>query len=142
MMPRCYLDHNATSALRPEAREAMLQALDYAGNPSSVHAEGRAARRIVVEPDSVYFTASGTEAANWLLQPRGQEMLAVSAVEHPCILSGHRFAADKCHILPVSQAGTLDPASLGALLAQGSVAAIQAANNETGVIQPAALIAD
>ena len=88
MKPRCYLDHNATSPLRPEARAAMIAAFDYAGNPSSVHAEGRAARRIVedaretvatvfeVAPSRVFFTGGGTEAANWLLQPRGDETLA------------------------------------------------------------------
>ena len=103
MRPRCYLDHNATSPLRPEARAAMIAAFDCAGNPSSIHGEGRAARQIIenaretvaalfeVEPAAVYFTSGGTEAANWLLQPRGAETLAVSAVEHPCVLAGHRF---------------------------------------------------
>ena len=108
MRPRCYLDHNATSPLRPEARAAMIAAFDCAGNPSSIHGEGRAARQIVenaretvaalfeVEPAAVYFTSGGTEAANWLLQPRGDETLAVSAVEHPCVLAGHRFGQDRC----------------------------------------------
>ena len=107
MRPRCYLDHNATSPLRPEARAAMIAAFDCAGNPSSIHGEGRAARQIVedaretvaalfeVEPASVYFTSGGTEAANWLLRPRGSETLAVSAVEHPCVLAGHRFGVRK-----------------------------------------------
>ena len=120
MKPRCYLDHNATSPLRPEARSAMVAAFDCIGNPSSTHAEGRAARQIVesaretvaamfeVDPSGVYFTGSGTEAANWLLQPRGDEMLAASAVEHPCVLSGHRFSQDKCQIIPVFEDGALD----------------------------------
>ena len=114
MKPRCYLDHNATSPLRPEARAAMIAAFDCAGNPSSIHGEGRAARQIVedaretvaalfeVEPAAVYFTSGGTEAANWLLQPRGGETLAVSAVEHPCVLAGHRFRdRDSVRSIPV-----------------------------------------
>ncbi len=154
MRPRIYLDHNATAPLRPEARGAMAAAFDCAGNPSSIHAEGRAARRIVedaretvaaifeVEPSRVYFTSGGTEAANWLLQPRGRETLVVSAVEHPCVLSGHRFAEDKCRIVSVSEDGTLDQDALEAALASGPVAAIQAANNETGVVQRTAKIAE
>ena len=102
MSVRSYLDHNATSPLRPEAREAMIDALDCAGNPSSLHAEGREARAIVenaretvaqifqVMPQAVTFTSGGTEAANWLLQHRDGLKLALSAVEHPCVLKGHR----------------------------------------------------
>ena len=154
MKPRIYLDHNATAPLRPEARAAMAAAFDCAGNPSSIHAEGRAARRIVedaretvaaifeVEPSRVYFTSGGTEAANWLLQPRGRETLVVSAVEHPCVLSGHRFATGDCRAVPVLEDGTLDLDALEAALASGPVAAIQAANNETGVVQRTANIAE
>ena len=84
MSARCYLDHNATAPVRPEAREAMMAALDCAGNPSSVHAEGRAARAIVEgareriaalfgdKASAVSFTSGGTEAANWLLAAAGQ----------------------------------------------------------------------
>ena len=109
-----YLDHNATSPLRPEARDAMIAALECAGNPSSIHAEGREARGIVenaretvarifqVKPQAVTFTSGGTEAANWLLQARPGHKLVSSAVEHPCVLQGHRFAAEDVHIVPVS----------------------------------------
>ncbi len=154
MKTRCYLDHNATSPLRPEARAAIAGAFDCIGNPSSIHAEGRAARRIVedaretvagifeVAPSQVYFTSGGTEAANWLLQPRGAETLAVSAVEHPCVLSGHRFEAVKLRVIPVFEDGAIDLNALEAALSPGSVAAVQAANNETGVVQPAAEIAE
>ena len=112
MKPRSYLDHNATSPLRPEARAAMVAAFDCIGNPSSIHAEGRAARQIVedaretvaavfeVDASQVYFTSGGTEAANWLLQPRRSETLAVCAVEHPCVLSGHRFELSSSHRFP------------------------------------------
>ncbi|MGB9025196.1 MAG: cysteine desulfurase family protein [Rhodomicrobium sp.] len=153
MKPRSYLDHNATSPLRPEARAAMVAALDRFGNPSSVHGEGRAAREIVedarervagifgVEPFSVYFTCGGTEAANWLLQPRGDETLAHTAVEHPCVLSGHRFETANVRAVPVLKDGIVDLDALGASLSAGSIAAVQAANNETGVTQPIRAVA-
>lgn len=147
MSVRSYLDHNATSPLRPEAREAMIDALDCAGNPSSLHAEGREARAIVenaretvaqifqVMPQAVTFTSGGTEAANWLLQHRDGLKLALSAVEHPCVLKGHRFPDGDVHAIPVSPEGIVE---LGAPEEALSLAAIvvQAANNETGVIQP------
>ena len=80
-MERIYLDYNATAPLRPQAREAMLLALDLPGNRSSVHGEGRAARRMIDEargqvaralgadPRYVTFTSGGTEAANLVLTP-------------------------------------------------------------------------
>ena len=153
MRARVYLDHNATSPLRPEARAAMVAALDCFGNPSSVHAEGRAARQIVeaaretaaaifgVEPSGVYFTSGGTEAANWLLQPFGGETLAFSAVEHPCVLTGHRFELGKARLVSVIENGSVDLDEFEAALSPGSIAAVQAANNETGVIQPIGEIA-
>ena len=81
MSERVYLDHNASSPLRPEARAAMLAALDLEGNPSSVHAEGRAARAVIeaareevaalvgAAPSQVIFTSGGTEANNMALEP-------------------------------------------------------------------------
>ena len=147
MSVRSYLDHNATSPLRPEARDAMIDALDCAGNPSSLHAEGREARAIVenaretvaqifqVMPQAVTFTSGGTEAANWLLQASAGHKLALSAVEHPCVLKGHRFPDGDVHVIPVSPEGIVE---LGAL-ERGvnvlpAIVAVQAANNETGVI--------
>ncbi len=94
MTRRVYLDWNATAPLRPEARAAMLAAMDLGGNPSSVHAEGRAARAIVEQararvaeavgaaPDEVIFTSGATEAAALVLAGRG---LAGAAVEHDCV---------------------------------------------------------
>jgi cysteine desulfurase len=148
MRPRSYLDHNATSPLRPEARSAMLAAFECIGNPSSVHSEGRAARSLIenaretvaavfeVEPSQVYFTSGGTEAANWLLKPEGEEALALPAVEHPCVSSGHRFKSGNASRIPVSEDGTIELGVFEAALTPGSFAAVQAANNETGVIQP------
>ncbi|MGA7323374.1 MAG: cysteine desulfurase family protein [Rhodomicrobium sp.] len=147
-MMRSYLDHNATSPLRSEARDAMTKAFGCAGNPSSVHKEGREARSIVesaretvasvfgVEPDGVFFTSGGTEAANWLLQPCETRMLLLSPTEHDCVLTGHRFEPDCVRFIPVSSAGILDLAALQLALAPGSLIAAQAANNETGVLQP------
>ncbi len=148
MRARSYLDHNATSPLRLEAREAAIAALDCFGNPSSIHKEGRTARQVVedaretvarifeVKPSRVYFTSGGTEAANWLLQPLGDETLALGAVEHPCVLSGHRFEPSSVRIIPVAADGGLGLDALETAISPGSVAAVQAANNETGVIQP------
>lgn len=157
--PRAYLDHNATTPLRPEARAAMLAGLDLLGNASSIHAEGRAARtRIEAARDdiaaltgtsakNIVFTSGATEALNLVLTPdlelRGQsgfDRLLMGGGEHSCVLAGHRFAPDRVEILPLTAEGTLDLAALSKALAKGGRAllALQAANNETGVIQPVA----
>ncbi len=161
-IPRAYLDYNATAPMRPEARAAVLAAMDRLGNPSSIHAEGRAARAIVedarravaelagVEPRCVVFTSGGTEAANLALTPAigatGLEQplarLIVGAGEHPCVLHGHRFAAERTAIAPLGADGRIDLDALAALLdssdGRPAMLALQGANNETGVIQPVA----
>jgi cysteine desulfurase len=156
---RTYLDHNATSPLRPEAREALLAAMD-AGNPSSVHAEGRAARLMVenaraevsrlagAAPRSVTFVSSGTEAANMALNTRfgvaqketPLERLIVGAGEHPCVLNGRRFPDSAVEIAPLCPDGRIDLDWIEvACRKPGRVLlALQGANNETGVIQPVA----
>lgn len=159
MIARVYLDWNATTPLRAAAREAMLAAFDLIGNPSSVHAEGREARRLVEEaravvaaalgalPRNVVFTSSGTEANALALSPglRGPsggpvERLLVSAVEHASVLAGGRFAADRVTPVRVTQSGVVDLAHLAALLADGppALVSVMAANNETGALQPVA----
>ncbi|UEM17182.1 cysteine desulfurase [Bradyrhizobium barranii subsp. barranii] len=159
MPSRVYLDWNATTPLRAEARTAMLAAWELIGNPSSVHAEGREARRLVEEaratlaaavgalPRNVVFTSAGTEANALALSPglRGAsggpvERLLVSAVEHASVLSGGRFPADKVSQIPVTRAGVIDLGHLKALLGDGppALVSIMAANNETGAIQPIA----
>jgi cysteine desulfurase len=158
---RIYFDYNATAPLRPLARDKMLSALDFIGNPSSVHSEGRAARRIVEDAReavaglvggdarNVIFTASGTEAANLALTPRIEapgldgtaRRLIVSAGEHFCVLRGHRFAEAAVAIAPLDKEGRIDLEALRAEVARGDgrvILALQAANNETGVIQPVA----
>src|SRR5262245_23632849 len=114
MAERLYFDWNATAPLRPQARAAALAALDVVGNPSSVHAEGRAARRLVeearesvaalmgAEPRNVVFASGGTEANMLALAPAGgRDRLLVSAIEHPSVLAGGRFPADAVERVPV-----------------------------------------
>ncbi len=111
MAERSYFDWNATAPLRPEAREALLEALAASGNPSSVHAEGRAARRLVerareqvaalvgAQPADVVFTSGGTEANMLALTPaietagekRPRDRLLMSAIEHSSVRAGGRF---------------------------------------------------
>lgn len=151
---RAYLDHNATSPLRPEARDAMIAALDCLGNPSSIHLEGRVARALIetarettarifgVKPSAVTFTSGGTEAANWLLRPLDSGKISVSTVEHACVLQGHRFHPEHVRMIPVSEDGTVEFPALEEVTQGASVVAVQAANNETGVIQPLEKIAE
>ncbi|SCB31887.1 cysteine desulfurase [Bradyrhizobium yuanmingense] len=157
MPNRVYLDWNATTPLRPEARAAMVAAFDLVGNPSSVHAEGRESRRLVEEaratlaaavgaqPRNIVFTSAGTEANALALSPglRGPsgapvERLLVSAVEHASVLAGGRFPADKIGLIQVTRSGLVDLDHLKALLKGGppALVSIMAANNETGALQP------
>jgi cysteine desulfurase len=161
-MPRIYFDHNATVPLRPEARVAMIQALDLVGNASAIHAEGRATRSAVerareavarvtgAEAKNVTFTSGATEAVNLGLTPHWQDgaekrpldALLVAATEHSVVLKGHRFAPDCVEILPVGTDGRLLLEALDEALerraGQRIMLALQSANNETGVLQPVA----
>ncbi|NBB69585.1 MAG: aminotransferase class V-fold PLP-dependent enzyme [Alphaproteobacteria bacterium] len=139
------LDHNAGSPLRPEARAAMLAALDAGGNASAVHGRGRAAKARLedardalaaacgVGADRVVFTAGGTEADALALHGR---RVAASAVEHPAVLAQPGVVAT----VPVDAAGRVRvDAVAGTVTASGAdTVAVMAANNETGVIQPLA----
>jgi len=164
---RAYLDYNASAPLLAVARAAVVDALDIAANPSSVHEEGRAARRVIEEarrsvaalvgarPEHVVFTSGATEAASTLLTPdwkmgRGavrMSRLFVSDADHPCILGGGRFAPAQISRIGVDGDGIVDIAALAAALAAHDrteglpLVAIHAANNETGVIQPIGRIA-
>lgn len=160
MAERTYLDWNATAPLRPEARQAMVAALDTSGNPSSVHAEGRAVRRLVeearrqvaalvgAEAANVVFTSGGTEANATALCPAGPtDVLLVSAIEHPSVLAGGRFRADAVRTVPVDADGVIDLAALERQLAgvggegRRALVSLMHANNETGVVQPVAAVA-
>ena len=131
MNPRLYLDWNATTPLRPQARAAMVAAMDVAGNPSSVHAEGRAARAVIekargqvaralgAEGADIIFTSGATEAAALACAGRG---LVCAPVEHEAV------AAWCDPVLAVDRNGQVrvaDPART----------ALQLANSETGVVQ-------
>ena len=157
MAPRVYLDWNATAPLRPRARAAMAAALDFVGNPSSVHAEGRAARHLVeearrqvaalvgAETRNVVFTSGGTEANMLALSPAvgtggaACGRLLVSAIEHPSVLAGGRFPVAVVEQVPATADGRIDLAALAkALAAPGGrpLVSLMLANNETGVLQP------
>jgi cysteine desulfurase len=156
---RIYLDWNATAPLRKEARAALVSALDVLGNPSSVHAEGRVARRLVenareqvamlvnAEPRNVLFTSGGTEANALALTPRveGNARLLISPIEHVSVLAGGRFAASQIEKLTVLSNGQIDLGALDRRLTQSAetiLVSVMLANNETGVVQPIAEIAE
>jgi cysteine desulfurase len=163
MPDRVYLDWNATTPLRPEARQAMSAAWEVAGNPSSVHAEGRQARRLVEDaraavsaavgarPQDVVFTSGGTEANALALTPglrRGAgeplRRLLVSAIEHTSVLSGGRFLPEAIGTIQVNGSGLIDIDHLRRLLSVGQPAlvSVMLANNETGALQPVGEVAD
>jgi cysteine desulfurase len=163
MPERVYLDWNATTPLRPEARQAMAAAWEVAGNPSSVHTEGRQARRLVEDARAavasavgarapyVVFTSGGTEANALALTPglrRGASepvrRLLVSAIEHPSVLSGGRFAPEAIETIRVTGSGLIDLDHLRQLLANGppTLVSVMLANNETGALQPVGEVAD
>lgn len=148
-----YLDHNATTPLRPEARAAMERAMQACGNPSSVHREGRLARRQVEEarddvarlvgarPAQVVFTSGGTEANALALHGSGRRRVLVSAVEHASVLK----AIDDADVLPVDGDGVVEVGALEERLSdeddRPALISVMLANNETGVLQPVAEIA-
>jgi cysteine desulfurase len=163
MSERAYFDWNATVPLRREARAAMVAALGLAGNASSVHAEGRAARRLVeearaqvadlagTEAKNVTFTSGATEANMLALTPAIEiggrksvrDRLFVSAIEHPSVRGGGRFPAEMTEELPISSDGAVDLHALRSAIARAErpLISVMLANNETGVIQPIADIA-
>lgn len=163
---RAYLDWNASAPLLPEARDALLSALDLTANPSSVHAEGRQAKRLVEEArrdvaalchakaEHVVFTSGASEAVALVLTPdwrMGRSHLVYSklyttATDHSIVVGGGRFAYTDVTELPVGRDGVLDLSALQAALdahdrsAGLPLVAVHLANNETGIVQPAAAI--
>lgn len=147
-----YLDHNATSPVRPEARRAVADAMEHVGNASSVHRYGRVARRTIEDareiiagfvdaaPGDVIFTSGGTEANNLAVRGADRTRVLVSAVEHVSVLD----AAPEAERIPVDGDGVVDLVALDRLLAKDSrpaLVCVMLANNETGVIQPVAEVA-
>ncbi|WP_142779379.1 cysteine desulfurase family protein [Agrobacterium sp. T29] len=163
-LTRTYMDWNATAPLLPAVRDVLVSALDLAGNPSSVHREGRAARAAVegarrevaalvgAEAAHVTFTSGATEAANLVLTPdfrMGRAPvryghLYVSAIEHPAFREGGRFGKADVTEIPVTSMGVIDLAALQTLLSSHDASvglpmvACMLVNNETGILQPVA----
>lgn len=155
-----YLDHNATTPLAPQAREAVIRALDQLGNPSSVHEPGRLARNLLDEARrqvaalvnvyarNVIFTSGGTEANNLVLRGvaarHGKGRILVSAVEHSAVLGPARdlaAAGFSVELLPVDEEGRVQPAAVAERLGPDVIlVSIMAANNETGALQDVAEI--
>jgi cysteine desulfurase len=144
-----YLDANASEPLRPEAKAAMAAAFEITGNPSSVHAAGRAARRLLEDArervaaafgaraQDVVFTSGGTEANALAVHAPGETRRVISgATEHDSI----RAAAPNAVALPVDRDGVVDLDTLNLWLGSGPPAqvCVMLANNETGTIQPVA----
>lgn len=156
---RTYLDHNATQPLRPEAQAAMLAALDVFGNPSSVHAEGRAARAIIeaareevaalvnARPGEVIFTSGATEANSYAISGRAWSALLFGNCEHVAVLTPARRAKASRTELPCRSDGVQDidgAHAWGATRPASDVpafASLALANGETGVLQPVAELA-
>ncbi|MET1415530.1 cysteine desulfurase family protein [Roseibium sp. HPY-6] len=165
-MPRrsdpIYLDHNAGAPLRPVARESMIEVLSDAGNASSVHTDGRRARGRIesarekvarlcsAQNRAVTFVSGGTEGNMMALTPVWQvqgapvylEKLFRSAVEHPSVVTGGRFAVANQCVVPVDSDGVIQIDALKDSVCdtEPSLISVMAANNETGVIQPLAEI--
>jgi cysteine desulfurase len=155
MNQRSYLDYNATAPLRLEVREAVIDALSLNGNPSSVHAEGRAARAAIerarakvaklvgAKAENVIFTSGGTEANALALAAQSGEAwhCYLSAIEHPSVLSGGRFYRETTTIIPVTPDGVADLDVLRKKLEKHKpggwrpFVSLMTANNETGAIQ-------
>ncbi|MEL7100001.1 MAG: aminotransferase class V-fold PLP-dependent enzyme [Pseudomonadota bacterium] len=165
-MDRVYLDHNATTPLRPEAREAMLRAMDVVGNPASVHAEGRSAKGLVEAAraqvaalvgcgrNQVIFTGSATEAAALAVAQKGRHggRFAALPTEHDCFYDWTEAALPAAH----GRGGGLDghgfgevmnwimagaPSTWSNLHNDAGLIAMSAANSETGVMLPEGRVA-
>ena len=150
-----YLDYNATAKLRPRAREAVLRALDLGGNPSSAHADGRAARALVeqaraevaalvaADPAAVTFLSGGTEANALAIESAvgaGITRIIVGATEHDAVRANAQASGCAVEVWPVDADGVADLDWLDDRLTKGprTLVCLMLANNETGVIQPVA----
>lgn len=145
-----YLDYAATTPVDGEVLDAMLPYLkSNFGNPDSVHGAGRAAARAVneararvadtlgVSPLEVYFTSGGTEADNWAVRRIGSGGAAVSSVEHAAVLEGAKLRKGGFSLIPATAGGVITKdALLSALTPETGLVCVQAANNETGTVQP------
>jgi cysteine desulfurase len=153
--PSIYLDYNATAPIRPEARDAVLRAFETAGNPSSVHASGRAARDLVetaraqvaalagVVPGSITFVSGGTEANALAIGSAafaGFNRILLSASEHDAVTQTAAASSLPVEVLPIDAQGVADLDWLREALCKPgrALVCLMLANNETGVVQPVA----
>ncbi len=158
-----YLDHAATTTLRPEAADVWLQVSAEVGNPSSLHAAGRAARRVVEEsreraaaalsirPSEIVFTAGGTESDNLAVKGfawarGGRRAIVCSPIEHHAVLDPVEWLVEQqgfeVRYPAVDALGRVDLQSLEGLLDDDvALCSVMWANNEIGTVQPIEAIA-
>ena len=152
MVEITYLDHNATTPLRPEVITAVCEMMALTGaNPSSVHGYGRGARKLIEEarvsvatlvnakPDEVIFTGSGSEADNLAIMGSGRKRVMIAETEHSAVLKTALLRTGNSSLLPVNDQGVIDLEALADRLAEDDapgLVCVMAANNETGVLQP------
>ena len=160
---RIYLDHNATTPLHPKVRQALFEAMDVFGNPSSLHADGREARQLVeasrrevadligAASEEMIFVGSGSEANNTVLSAitctrgtcataRGRRRgLVTTAIEHPCVLETARCLQARgvpVSFAPVNQQGRVRIDALDEMVDDSTaLVSVMLANNETGTLQ-------
>lgn len=168
MASRVYVDHAATTPMIPAAREAWLEASRHIGNPSSLHASGRHARRLVeeareriaaalhVRPSAVIFTAGGTESDNLAIKglywsrrrATGASRILLSTIEHHAVLDPVQWLVEdqgaQADWLAVNALGRVDVDEVERALSEGEVAlcTVMWANNEVGTVQPVAHLAE
>jgi len=149
---RLYFDHNASSPLRPRARELLRSWLeqDSPGNPSSAHAEGRESRRLLEDaretlctllgcaPEELVFTSGGTESNAWALA--GRERVGVCPTDHPSILEPASRSA-RCELLAIDACGRVDVSRLPSSDIPFELVSVGLANHETGLVQDVAAVA-
>ncbi len=153
-----YIDHNATTPPLPEVIDAVVRAMGLTGaNPSSIHANGRAARKLIDDardsvanlvgaaPAEVVFTSGGSESNNMVIMGAGRRRVLVSPTEHAAVLKTVLTRCLDSDLIPVDEDGLVDMRGLETLLAEDeepALVCVMAANNETGVLQPMAEISE
>ncbi|MBT4488934.1 MAG: cysteine desulfurase, partial [Rhodospirillaceae bacterium] len=153
-----YIDHNATTPPLPEVIAAVCGAMGLTGaNPSSVHANGRAARKLIEDaraavatlvgavPEEVVFTSGGSESNNTVIIGAGRRRILVPPTEHAAVLKTVLTRSVDSDLISIDHNGLVDIQGLEALLAESeepALVCVMAANNETGVLQPMAEISE
>ena len=141
-MKTLYLDHSATGLLLPEVKQAMIDAMDFYGNPSSLHTPGHLAHNLIEEarqtiatlinarPSEIIFTSGGSESNNMVTNTFAGQPVLVSAIEHPSLLDSARTRCDT-DIIPVNDRGEVNTP-----LHFEDLCSVMLANNELGTLEP------